>query len=68
LQNHPILSKEWNFIADFHNNKLVVSKSAGYISDDLFRTAYMPKFIHVFHEWGNEKWEVWNWIKAKLNV
>lgn len=65
LQNHPTLSKEWNFIADFHNNQLVLSKETNSISDDLFKTNYQPKFIHVFHEWGNTKWEVWNWIKSK---
>ena len=68
LQNHPTLSKEWNFIADFHNKNLVVSKETDTISDDLFKTTYTAKFIHVFHEWENEKWEVWKWLKTKLDV
>ncbi len=66
LQDHPTLSKEWNFIADFHNNQLVVSKETDEMSDDLFKSTYRPKFVHVFHEWGNEKWAVWNWIKSKI--
>ena len=65
LQDHPTLSKEWNFIADFHNNQLVVSNETDELSDDLFKTTYKPKFAHVFHEWGNQKWEVWNWVLAK---
>ncbi|MDB4061254.1 hypothetical protein N9515_04835 [Vicingaceae bacterium] len=67
LQNHPTLSKEWNFIADFYNNNLVVSKETNFISDDLFKTTYKAKFVHIFHEWGNEKWEVWSWIKSKIH-
>jgi hypothetical protein len=68
LQNHPTLSKEWNFIADFYNNNLAVSKETDTISDDLFKTTCKAKFIHVFHQWGNENWEVWNWVKMKLDV
>jgi hypothetical protein len=68
LQNHPTLSKEWNFIADFYNNNLVVSKETDTISDDLFKTTCKAKFIHIFHQWGNENWEVWNWVKMKLDV
>jgi len=68
LQNHPTLSKEWNFIADFHNNQLVLSKETDSLSDDLFKTNYKPKFIHVFHEWGNDKWDVWNWVVSKKSA
>ena len=65
LQNHPTLNKEWNFIADFHNNKLAISQKSNKITDDLFQTTYQPKFIHIFHEWGNENWEVWKWVESK---
>ncbi len=65
LEHHKTLSKEWNFIADFHNNSLVLNYESGVVSDDLFVTNYHPKFIHVFHEWGNDQWEIWNWILTK---
>lgn len=65
LQNHPTLSKAWNFIADFHNNQLTVSQGTDIISDDLFKTTHEAKFVHVFHEWGNKNWEVWRWIENK---
>lgn len=67
LQNQPTLSKEWNFIADFHNHKLALNKETNTLSDDLFGTNYQPKFVHVFHEWGNKDWEVWKWITSKLD-
>jgi hypothetical protein len=69
LQDHPTLAKDWNFIADFHNNSLAVSEESDSISDDLFETVYQPKFVHIFHEWGNKNWSIWNWAmtKAKLN-
>lgn len=68
LESHPTLSKEWNFIADFHNNKLALNKAANCISDDLFNTSYEPKFLHVFHEWENQDWEVWQWVISKSRV
>jgi len=68
LQNHLMLGKEWNFIADFHNNSLAVSEESNTISDDLFETVYQPKFIHIFHEWGNQNWSVWNWATAKAKL
>ncbi len=65
LEDHPTLSKQWNFIADFHNNKLAVNKAANCISDDLFKTSYEPRFIHIFHEWKNQDWEVWQWVTSR---
>jgi hypothetical protein len=66
LQNQPLLSREWNFIADFHNNKLAVSRENDTLTDDLFKTTCQPRFIHVFHEWANPDWAVWQWIEDKM--
>jgi len=67
LQKQPTLSKEWNFIADFHNNSLAISRETNTLSDDLFETTHHPKFVHVFHEWGNNDWEIWEWIRSKTD-
>ncbi len=68
LENHPTLSKEWNFIADFYNKELALNKVEDTISDNSFKTAYKPKFIHVFHNWKNTDWEIWQWIESKSNI
>lgn len=68
LENHPTLSKEWNFIADFYNKELALNKVEDTISDNSFKTAYKPKFIHVFHNWKNTDWKIWQWIESKSNI
>ncbi len=65
LQNHPTLSKSWNFLADFHNNGLSLKESENLISDDGFQNSYSPNFIHVYHNWANKDWKIWQWIESK---
>lgn len=63
LENHPTLSKKWNFIADFYNKGLILKTKRNQISYNGFATFYEPAFIHVYHHWGDESWEVWRWVK-----
>lgn len=67
LENHPTLSKEWNFIADYHNRALLLNAETNELTDDGFKTAYKPNFIHLFHEWGNTDWVIWNWATSSLS-
>ena len=66
LQNSPLLSKKFNFIADPSNPRLMLSDDRKFITDDAFQTQYSPAFIHVFHHFGNSDWEIWNWVTEKL--
>jgi hypothetical protein len=66
LQQSTMLSKKFNFIADYSNPKLMVSLDKRYITDDAFKTKYAPAFIHIFHHFGEEGWFVWNWVTGKL--
>lgn len=65
LQNQPVLSKNWNFIADCYNKGLALKATENQISDDGFKNSYSPNFIHVYHNWGNKEWDVWQWIETK---
>ena len=65
LSNHPTLSKQWNFIADYYNNSLMLDEVCGLITDDGFKTSYKPNFIHVYHNWGNQDWNIWKWLTKK---
>lgn len=65
LQDHPTLSKKWNFLADFYNKGLVLKANENLISDDGFENSYSPNFIHVYHNWENKDWNVWQWIETK---
>ncbi len=66
LQNHPTLSKKWNFISDYYNTKLMLNKEKGIITDDAYQTQYQPAFMHIYHHFGDETWEVWNWAASKI--
>ena len=66
LENHPTLSKKWNFLADYHNNRLVLNAADNLISDTNFEESYSPNFIHVYHNWGKKDWAIWQWIETKL--
>lgn len=65
LQNHVVLSKKWNFIADCYNKGLTLKADENRISDDGFQNSFSPNFIHVYHNWENKDWDVWQWIETK---
>ncbi len=66
LQDAPLLSKKYNFIADPSNPKLMISEDRVHITDDAFETEYAPSFIHLFHNFGVKGWEVWDWVETIL--
>jgi hypothetical protein len=67
LNNHPTLSKKWNFIADYFNNGLMLNSNEGIVTDDGFSTSYKPSFMHVYHNWGKQDWGIWQWIETKIS-
>lgn len=64
LQNHPTLDKKWNFLAD-KNNKKVDFKEDGLFTDNSWETNYRVNFIHVYHNFGDTSWDLWNYILKK---
>ncbi len=68
LNNHPLLSKRWNFIADYNNKNLMLDSKHGLITDDGFETSYNPVFVHVYHNWGKHDWNIWQWIETNYET
>jgi hypothetical protein len=66
LQQAPLLSKKFNFIAYFYNPALMLNPDKSAISDNALVTQYKPAFIHVFDHFGVREWDVWDWIENKL--
>lgn len=65
LEHHPALDEKWNFICDY-NNPLF-----GYRADDRTLTKdqkkyVRPEFAHVYHHFGDQSWDFWNWITREL--
>lgn len=67
LASHPTLHKKWNFIADYNKDGLDFNNE-GDFTDDYWENSYHPAFIHVYHHWGDESWDLWNWILKKSNA
>lgn len=65
LQNSFTLSKKYNFIADPSNPRLMLSDDKRYITDDAFVTQHEPAFMHIFNQFGDVNWWVWQWILEK---
>jgi hypothetical protein len=66
LGNHPMLSKQFNFIADYFNPRLMISDDRQQLTDDAFINSYEPAFIHIYHHFGSKGWEIWDWMEQRL--
>ena len=67
LQNQKTLSKQWNFIADYYKPG-VAYKNDGSFTDDNWQTSYKASFVHIYHHWADETWDVWNWVVKSTNL
>lgn len=63
IQNQALLPKRFNFIADWHNHKLMVDEKGGF-TDDAFKTRLHPAFIHIYHNFGKRGWDVWDYVEG----
>jgi len=59
LQNQPNIPQEFNWITEYANNDIAWDKVKGYTRDG-FKTTFYPNLLHVYHEWGNKEWSIWN--------
>ena len=61
LQDQGTLPIEFNLLADYYNPRLRFDPDRGF-SLDQFKTAHRPYFAHIYHQWGNRDWAVWQWV------
>jgi hypothetical protein len=66
LQNQLLLPTEFNFIADFFNPFISFDHNNGFTKDN-FKTIIKPKFIHIYHNFGNKNWDVWQGVESIHN-
>lgn len=64
LQNHPMLDKKWNFIAD-SDHCMIACNQDGYFTDDGWKTKQKVNFVHIIHRFGDSNWNLWNYIVKK---
>lgn len=66
LQHNPRIPEEFNFIADYFNPFISFDNDKGFTKDN-FKTIICPKFIHIYHNFGNENWDVWQGVESIHN-
>lgn len=58
LQNMELLPKVFNFITDSGDKNIGYDPDFGFTSDG-YKTRIDPAFLHVYNEWGNSGWVIW---------
>lgn len=61
LQDHPVLDKRWNFLADY-NNEAIHFDPNGQFTDDDWAHAFQVNLLHVYHHFGDASWDLWNYV------
>lgn len=64
LSHHPTLDIKWNMILDYHNHHLNVNNNNEITIDGSHYIA--PEFVHIYHHWGDENWEIWNNVMSQV--
>ncbi|MEX2590961.1 MAG: glycosyltransferase [Chitinophagales bacterium] len=67
LDKHPNLSPEFNLIADYEHDQIEYLGNLTFRLLDQEKTV-KPNFIHVYHHWGDDKWEVWQDIEKHTGI
>jgi hypothetical protein len=62
LNNHFTLPSEFNFIADYEHDK-IQHQGKLHFSFENSQEIIKPNFIHVYHHWGDDSWEVWREVE-----
>jgi hypothetical protein len=67
LQDSRVLRKEFNFIVDyFQKSRFAISADGSQIMDHTSSTSTAPALMHIFHHFGDETWDIWNWIDQQV--
>lgn len=61
LQKQPPLHEKWNYICDYNNAQFGFRKEDKTLTKD-HKKYTRPEFAHVYHHFGDETWDFWNWI------
>lgn len=65
LQNHPTLPIVFNFLADYNHPTMQYCGNLTFNIDECHKNI-IPNFIHIYHHWGDEKWQVWKDVKKRI--
>jgi hypothetical protein len=58
IQDQKPMSIKYNFITDPENKDVRFDSDLGYTFNN-FKTKFKPAFLHIYHDWGNLEWDIW---------
>ncbi len=58
MQNMETLPVRFNFITEYQNPDTLWDAEKGY-SMNGFKASFDPVFLHVYHHWGDDSWDIW---------
>jgi len=67
LQNAPVLPTSFNHIADYGHPLNLHLGELQFVTEPS-KERINPNFIHVFHHWGDEKWDVWKAVEHRTGI
>ena len=66
IQNMKTLLSEFNFLADFYKPEVSYKNDFGFTTDN-FKTTFHPSLIHIYHHFGDQNWNIWQYIEDLYN-
>jgi hypothetical protein len=61
LENHPMLDKKWNLLADYNNPNVIWLE--GWKIQLSSKEIVQPNFVHVYHHFFDKNWLLWRKIE-----
>jgi hypothetical protein len=58
LQEHPLIARNYNFIVDYYKRGMEYSGKLAFTIGGIHKIS--PDFLHIYHHFGDETWNVWN--------
>lgn len=65
LQQHPVIPIAYNFLADYGNEQLQYKGNLTFAVGEK-KQLIRPYFIHIYHQWGNINWAVWQDVERHV--
>lgn len=65
LNKHPTIPIAFNFLADYGNEQLQYKGNLIFETGEKKKQVH-PVFIHIYHQWGNSQWAVWQDVEKKI--
>jgi hypothetical protein len=67
LQDQQTLPIAFNFLADYHHPTMKYLGDFNFCFDDEEKKI-TPKFLHIYHEWGNKDWDLWMDVERMMSI